>query len=243
MGRQESVGPVRRAPLRIGVVRQHDESGQVLVLGAQPVGDPRADSRVTAEAIAGVDVVQGCRVVDGLRLEAAIEADIVHAVGEIAELGVDLYAELPRPAELERTPDEVPLAGVHARFELVALLDELGHVQVGELGLGIEGVDVARAAFHQQEDAVLGFGLVMPASRSEDAGPRGFPVQQSRERDRPQAQGRVVQELPARRSGGDDRALHGQYTYTNSLELNRASARSARARVSGCASLGCGLCS
>ena len=150
--------------------------------------------------------------VDGFRLETAVEAHVIHAVGEIAELGIDLDAKVARSAELERTPDEIPLAGIHARFELVALLDELGHVQFGKLGLGVEGVDVARAAFHEQEDAILGLGLVMPASRSEDAGPRGLPVQESRERDRPQAHGRVVQELSTRRSRGNDGAFHGQYT-------------------------------
>ena len=111
------------------------------------------------------------------------------------------------------------------------------------LALGSKVSDVARAALHQQEDAVLGLGLVMPSSRGEDAGPRRFLVQESRESDRPQTHGRVVQELSTRRGSGDDRALHGQYTYTNSLALKRASARSARARVSGVASLGCGLCS
>ena len=81
-------------------------------------------------------------------------------------------------------------------------------------------------------------------------GPRGqfarlgtFLVQQPRKRDGTKPHTGVVQKLAPGWAGSDDSAFHFQYTYTNSLELNSASAKSARARVSGVASLGCGLCS
>jgi hypothetical protein len=58
-------------------------------------------------------------------------------------------------AELVRAADKVPLAAGHVAGKAVALPAELLHVQVGQLGLGVERVDVRGPALHEQEDAGL----------------------------------------------------------------------------------------
>ena len=74
---QKAVRPVGGPALRVGHIGQHDEGGQVLVFGAESVGSPRADRRIAAELVAGVQVIERGRMVDALRFEPAIEADIV----------------------------------------------------------------------------------------------------------------------------------------------------------------------
>jgi hypothetical protein len=56
-------------------------------------------------------------------------------------------------------------------------------MQFGELGLGVEGVDVRRSAFHEQEDTVLGLGGVVGLLGGEDTGAGGVLGEQSAEGD------------------------------------------------------------
>ena len=152
---QEPVAPVGRASLRVGDFGQHDEAGQVAVLAAQAVRHPRPERRVAAEAVAGVHLVHGRRVVDRIDLAAAIEAELVGNSGEVLPVLGHVGARLARLAEPERALDVVALAAGHRRLRLV-VAGEFLEVQAGQLRLGVERVDVARAPFHHQEDARLG---------------------------------------------------------------------------------------
>ena len=188
---QKAVGPVRRTALRVGNVRQDDESRQVLVLGPQPVGHPRPYCWISAEAVPRVEVIKRRGMVDALGLQAAIEADVVNDVREMREARVDIDTELADALELERTLDVVALARIHRRGELRPFLGELRHVQLVQLRFRIERVDVGRAALHQQEDTALGFGPVVGLPWGE----RSCPAQQGRQRDGAEPQPGPIQDI------------------------------------------------
>src|SRR5262245_25926308 len=82
------------------------------------------------------------------------------------------HSRLPGTAKAERTLDVIALAAGHLRREFVLPLEFL-HVQVSQFRLGVEGVDVARTAFHEQADAGLGLRLMMrrPGSQRTCRGP------------------------------------------------------------------------
>ena len=80
-GGHEAARPVRRAADRPApVVGHHDEAGQVLVLAAQSIRDPRADGRMALQDRAGVHLEQRGRVVVAVAVERAHKADVVHAL-------------------------------------------------------------------------------------------------------------------------------------------------------------------
>jgi hypothetical protein len=155
-------------PLRRRSFGEHDEGGQVLVFAPQAVGEPGPDGRVAAEPVPRVHVVAGRRVVDALGLATAIDTQLVGHAGEVLEVFAHFQAGLADLTELERARHVVPLAARHGRGEFV-FAGELRHVEFGQLGLGIERVDVAGAPFEEEQNAGLGLGRVMGGLRSERA--------------------------------------------------------------------------
>ena len=114
--RQESVTPIRSSPLGKRDFRQHHETGDILIVGTQTVGHPRADGRVATEAIAGVHLVHRRRMVDRIDLATPIEADVVHNFRELMPVGRDVGSALPSLPELKWTTDIVSLATFHRRL-------------------------------------------------------------------------------------------------------------------------------
>ena len=135
--------------------------------------------------------------IHGGRLQAAVEANVVHAIRESFERRVDLDSQLSGAPELEGAAHEVALARVHRCFELVALLDELGHVQIGEFRFGVERVDVAGTALHEKEDAIFRLGGMMTLLGGEHAGPGALFLEHRREGHRAEAHAGVEEELAA----------------------------------------------
>jgi len=140
--------------LGVGGAGKDDEAREVFVFGTETVGDPRADSGVAAEAVSSVELVAGGGVVDGVDLGAAVEADIIDSLLEVDPLSGDVGAAFSGFDEVEGALDEVAFAGGHGAFTLSAALESL-EVSLGELGLGIEGIDVGRASLHHKEDAAF----------------------------------------------------------------------------------------
>ena len=66
-------------------VAQHDETGQILILAAQPVGDPRAHRCAARKHVAGQRVIDGGSVIVVVHLDAVDEGQIVHARGDVRE--------------------------------------------------------------------------------------------------------------------------------------------------------------
>ena len=105
-GGKESGAPARCAAFGGAFGLRHDDvGGEVLALAAESVGDPRAHARVAHEDAAGVDLVHGGRVDGAVGIEAADEAEVVHALGDVGEEGGDfasalaVFAEVPGAAE------------------------------------------------------------------------------------------------------------------------------------------------
>src|SRR5438067_11595247 len=105
-------------------------------------------------------MVAGRRMVDRLGDAAAIDAELVSDAGELLEVLAQLQAGLARVAEAERALNIEPPAAGHLRGELV-LAAEFFEMQIGQLRFRVEGIDVAGAAFHEQEDTGPGFRRMM----------------------------------------------------------------------------------
>ena len=79
----------------------------------------RVEKRSAAEAVAGVHVVAGGRVVDRLGLAPAVDAQLVGDAGEVLEVLAQVQPGVANLAEGERALHVVPLAGGHRRGEPV----------------------------------------------------------------------------------------------------------------------------
>ncbi len=151
---QVAVAPVRRAALRIAHLGQHDEAGQILIERAESVVHPRTDAGIAAEAVAAVHLIHGGRVVHAVHGAATEEANVIRDLGEMRPVYRHVRAALTGLDELERTLHVVTLAALK-RGGLLVLANEFLEVQFRQRGLGVEGVDVRRSAFHHEEDNVL----------------------------------------------------------------------------------------
>ena len=150
---------------------QDDETRQVVALAAEPVGEPGPHRRPAGDARPGVhEGVRGV-VVDRLGDHRADDADLVGDGGDVGEDRADLLAAGPVASErvLGREADELLALELGDRH---ALRERLGHrlaVHPGELGLGVEGLQVRGAAGHVEVDDPLGPGGQM--QRMDDARP------------------------------------------------------------------------
>ena len=96
-GRQESGAPVVRAILRHAArIGDGDEGGQILVLAAERVGDPRAEAGKTVQHEAGREKVLGGAVRVGLAGERMDERDVVGQLREMRDHVGDHLAGLRR---------------------------------------------------------------------------------------------------------------------------------------------------
>ena len=157
IGRQVSVGPIGGPALRITCAGKDYEPGQVVIERAQTIGYPSPNCRIAPEAVAGVDVVAGRRVVDGLDLATAVETHIVHPFLEVLPFRRDIRPAFARLKKIEGALDKVALARGHGALLFSAPI-ELLQVALGQFGLGIESVDVRWPAFHHEKDAPFCLG-------------------------------------------------------------------------------------
>ena len=105
--RQESRAPARRAAFRRALrLRHHHIRRQVVALAAQPVGDPRPHARIAHQDAARVHLVHRRRVHRAVGVEAAHEAQVVHALRDVREQRRHLAPALPVLLELPRTAQQ-----------------------------------------------------------------------------------------------------------------------------------------
>ena len=209
-GRQPAGTPGER-PRRVvtGRIAKHDVRGQVLVLGPQGIGDPRAEAGPALKDLARHEHDQAFGVVVVLRVHRADEAQIV---GDPADVGNHLRQLHPTAAlrsEAKGTFEErVLLAPLLEHFDLdrVRLA-----VEFGERRLRLEEVHVARSAvLHQQNDRLrpgrelrlLGVQVDGNRRRRLGTGPFGLPEK-----------------------------LHGQPTQTEAARLQQLPARKGKPRI------------
>ncbi len=108
-----------------------DEAGQVLVFGAEPVADPRAEAGALAEPVAGVELVEALGVVAGVGVHAVEEAELVGVLRGLGHQLGDPESALAMLGEIE---------------------DGTGMLLVSGLRFVIEGVELGGAAAHAEED-------------------------------------------------------------------------------------------
>ena len=94
------------------------------------------------------------------RLAAPVYAEIVRDLGQMDEVLAHVDARFADLAEPVGALHVKAFSRRHRRKALAGPLETL-HVQIGQLGLRVESVDMARTAFHHQEDAGLGSGPQM----------------------------------------------------------------------------------
>ncbi len=146
----------RRAPVVHAAVRERgadgDEPGQVFVLRAEAVGDPRAHARPHLGVAAGVQLEQRAAVRGIGAVHRAQDAKVVHVLRHVREEfahrqpALAVLLEPPRRLQqFARLRKLHPRLLERIRFSVVAL----------EQRLRIEGVHVARPAFHEEEHDAL----------------------------------------------------------------------------------------
>ena len=169
-------GHVARAPVlgaadgAAGRVEHHHEPRQVLVDRAEPVVHPAAERGRPAEQLAAVHHQHGAAVDGALGVHALDERDVVDAGGQVGEQVADPRAALAVLPEVPLGTDDAALVAV-AAAALGLHLDGLA-VEPVELGLVVEGVDMARAAVHEQEDDALGLARQQGRLARQRVGPR-----------------------------------------------------------------------
>ena len=148
---------------------QDHEAGQVLALASQTVGDPRAVARPALQAAAGVHEVIGARVLREVRDHRAHDGQVVDTRSDPRKQVADRDAALAVLAKLPRASQHVADVVELRRVRLD--LDRLAMLAV-EPGLGVERVDLRRAAVHEQEDHArrLGRELRRPGGERVDSG-------------------------------------------------------------------------
>ena len=168
-GRHVAARPVLGAADRPAGRIEHDhEAGQVLVDAAEAVVHPRAETRVAGEDFARVHLQHGRAVNGRIGRHRVKKGDVVHAGRQVGEEVADPLAALAVLLELPLRPDDAALVLLAAAAEG---LDGDGlAVEVVELRLVVEGVDVRRAAVHEEEDDALGLGRQRRRLRRERVG-------------------------------------------------------------------------
>ena len=159
-GRQERAVPQRRPDGRRHVGTEHDVAGQVLVLGTEPVGEPRPERWTADLDVAGVHHQHRRLVVRDVGVHRANHADVVGAGADVREELADLEAALAVARELERRLHQRagPALGGHgAAGKRLAVI-------LRQHRLGIEAVHLRQPAVHEQEDDVLGARRMMQSA-------------------------------------------------------------------------------
>ena len=133
----------------------HDEAGQILVLGAEAVGQPRAHGRTAGELVAAVHHEQRRLVIGTLGEHGADDAEVVGmASPSLAKISLISMPLLSVLAERERRLEQI--AGLALGLEVPA--GQRLAVELVEHRLGVEGVDLRRPAVEEKEDDVFGLG-------------------------------------------------------------------------------------
>ena len=157
---QEGRGPELGTAHRIPGAEDH-ESGQIFILRAQSVGDPRAHGGVAGQLVTAVHEVEGRDVIAVVRVHGPDHAEVVDEAADPGEdFGHQDAALTPSP-ESERGLHQVaggavgPDLGAGHGFPVVPV----------QLRFGVEAVHLGEAAVEEEEDHVFGTGGEMRDSR------------------------------------------------------------------------------
>ena len=154
--------PVLRLLNRVAARAHRDEAGEILVLRAEAVSDPRAHARARQARVAAVEQHERRLVVGHVRVHRADDADVVNALRRLRENLTDLDAAPAVFLELVGRAEGRAGAALGAEF-----VGQRFAVMLIERGLGVERVHVGRAAVEEDVDDALGLRCEVRGLRSE----------------------------------------------------------------------------
>ncbi len=152
-GGEEGAAVVLRAAEAGGGI-DRDEAGEILIRRSQSVEHPRAHRRADEGGAAGMELDGRLRVGGVVGVHAVDHAHFIGVLGNVGEELADPESAGTVLFKLEwRAEEHAALGG----FAAVLL----------ELRLIVKGIDVRRAALHEEHDHALGLGLEMRRLRRE----------------------------------------------------------------------------
>ena len=132
------------------MIVDHHECRQTLVFRAQPVRHPRPDTRQPHLNLAGIQFIRGLHVVVRFSVDRAQERHLIHMLRQQREDLRNIHPALAVFAELKRAGHQrarIPLA-----HHNVALAGQRLSGILGQRGLGVERIQMADAAAHEQRN-------------------------------------------------------------------------------------------
>jgi hypothetical protein len=160
--RQPAARPVAdavdRHALRIG---ERDVRRQILVFGPESVRDPRGDVRASADRQAGLRHPDRLLVVAVFGIHRADDGDVVGVLRDVRQNFGEFEAALAVFGELVRAAEQV----ARPLFVVVDFRGGRLAVVFGEFGLGVEQIDVAGTAVHEELDDGFRFWRMMRRSQ------------------------------------------------------------------------------
>lgn len=149
---------------------ENDESGKVLVLGAESVSNPGSHAGASLQARAGVEEVVRRGVFGELGGHRLDESEIIGNPGDVgkkvADPGSGFAVLFEGPGGLHDLADVIELGGLELADGLAGILS----VEFFEERFVVEGVDLRGTAVHVEEDDVLRLGSVVGFLGSEGIG-------------------------------------------------------------------------
>ena len=153
---QEAVAPELRTDNRLAGT-EDDVAGQVLILGAETIRQPRPPARTDRLDVAGIHQEQRPLVGRRLVVHRPDNADVVDALRDFGKKFADFDPASSGLPEHKRGLHQFALLGRSLRRVLA--------VELLQFRLRIEGIDVRRPAVHEQEDDALDLGGKVPDLR------------------------------------------------------------------------------
>jgi hypothetical protein len=155
-GRHEASAPVAHAVDDLGLcVLDDDKGGQVLVFCAETVVHPGAERGTAAKDGAGVHLANPAGVVDAVGDAGPQNAQLVRHLGCVRQPIGDPQPALAVLLPLAFVCEQWCATFPHGGDDAAKAIGELLALELLEQGLGVKEIDVARAAFHEEEDHAL----------------------------------------------------------------------------------------
>ena len=154
--RQIAAAPGRRAALHAAAgIGQHDERRQVVVLGAQAIGDPAADARLAHQDAAGVHLIHRLRMVHAVAVQLRITHRSSASSAICGRKSLTSRPDWPRGRSGLTGGQERILGHLAAGHHHAEALGQRLAGELDQIGLGIEQIDMARPAMHEEPDHAL----------------------------------------------------------------------------------------
>ena len=140
------------------MIQQHHVRWQVLILGAQSVGDPRTQARIALPQAAGIHLQQAGAMSKAVGMTGPNDRHVVDALGHFGketrnlDAGLAVLFEIPQAAQ-----KRFAFGSIGVKTGIVFQVRDRLSVALGQFRLGIEQVDVARSAIHEEKNTAFGF--------------------------------------------------------------------------------------